>query len=183
MANKINVKLIMELKAAGMSQNTIAKTRHVSTASVSDVLHIACEKHISYEDIKDKSDDEAYRLFYPNKFAVETMFRQPDYAYVHNELKKVGVTLKLLWQEYKDTCNKEGGNSGEFYLQLCPISLCIKQPILMPGFSGICYRVSNHRDYTVFSQLPHNVNYPRVSGIGAVLLKGKSQDGNSGLLY
>lgn len=111
MANKINVKLIMELKAAGLSQNTIAKTRHISKASVSDVVHIAYEKRISYEDIRDKSDDEIYRLFYPDKFAVETMFRQPDYPYVHNELKKVGVTLKLLWQEYKDTCNKEGGIS------------------------------------------------------------------------
>lgn len=109
MANKINVKLIMELKAAGLSQNTIAKTRHVSKASVSDVLHIAYDKHISYDDIRDKPNDEAYRLFYPNKFAVETMFRQPDYAYVHNELKKVGVTLKLLWQEYKDICNRDGG--------------------------------------------------------------------------
>ena len=90
MANKINVKLIMDLKAAGLSQNTIAKTRHISKASVSDVLHI------TYENIRDKPDDDVYRLFYPNKFAVETMFRQPDYAYVHNELKKVGVTLKLL---------------------------------------------------------------------------------------
>ncbi|HCA28694.1 MAG TPA: hypothetical protein DEP23_03490, partial [Ruminococcaceae bacterium] len=95
MANKINVKLIMELKAAGLSQNTIVRTRHISKASVSDVLHIAYEKQISYEDIRDKPDNEVYRLFYPDKFAVETMFKEPDYAYVHNELKKVGVTLKL----------------------------------------------------------------------------------------
>ncbi len=109
MANKINVKLIMELKAAGLSQNNIARTRHISKASVSDVLHIAAEKLISFDDIRDKPDDEVYRLFYPDKFAVESMFKSPDYDHVHNELKKIGVTLKLLWQEYKDDCNKEGG--------------------------------------------------------------------------
>ena len=28
------------------------------------------------------------------------LYEQPDYEYVHQELKRVGVTLKLLWQEY-----------------------------------------------------------------------------------
>lgn len=108
MANKINVKLIMELKASGLSQNLIAKTRHISKTSISDVLNIAKEKQIFYEAIKDKPDDEVYRLFYPDKFSAEVMFKTPDYEYVHNELKKVGVTLKLLHQEYKDACFKEG---------------------------------------------------------------------------
>lgn len=44
MANKINVKLILELRAAGLSRNTIATTRHISGHSVSDVIHIADEK-------------------------------------------------------------------------------------------------------------------------------------------
>jgi len=108
MANKINIKLIMELKAAGLSQNMIAKTRHISKTSITDVLNTAKEKQIFYEDIKDKPDNEVYRLFYPDKFSAENLFKSPDYDYVHNELKKVGVTLKLLHQEYKDSCNKEG---------------------------------------------------------------------------
>ena len=108
MANKINVKLIMELKAAGLSQNVIAKTRHISKRSISDVLNIAKEKQIFYDDIKDKSDSEVYILFYPDKFAVETMFKLPNYDYIHNELKRIGVTLKLLHQEYRDSCSNEG---------------------------------------------------------------------------
>ena len=107
MANKINVKLILELTEAGLSQNLIAKTRHISKTSISAVLSIAKNKGLSYELVKDKSDDEVYRLFYPDKFTVEVMFRKPDYDYIHNELKKVGVTLKLLHQEYKDLCFQE----------------------------------------------------------------------------
>lgn len=33
----------------------------------------------------------------------------PDYEYVNKELKRTGLlTLKLLWQEYKDRCKAAG---------------------------------------------------------------------------
>lgn len=46
MANKINAKLILELKASGLSRNQIAATRHMSKHSVSDVINIAKEKKL-----------------------------------------------------------------------------------------------------------------------------------------
>ena len=107
MARKINVKLILELRDAGLSRSNIASTRHMSKHSVSEVFDIAEEKGISYSDVKDMDENSVYRQFYPNKFAVETMFRNPDYEYIHQELKKTGVTLKLLWEEYKDSCQQE----------------------------------------------------------------------------
>lgn len=104
---KIRVKLILELRGAGMSRNLIASTRHISQNSVSDVFRIADEKGITYGDIQNLSTQEVYRLFYPDKHAVESLYRDPNYEYVHAELKKVGVTLKLLWNEYKDKCKME----------------------------------------------------------------------------
>lgn len=56
----------------------------------------------------DKDEEEVYNMFYPDKHAEETMFKDPDHQYIHTELKKVGVTLKLLWSEYVDRCNKDG---------------------------------------------------------------------------
>ena len=50
---KINVKLIMEVRDAGLSRSTIASTRHISRHSVSDVFNIADEKGIRYSDIGD----------------------------------------------------------------------------------------------------------------------------------
>lgn len=96
MANKINAKLILELKASGLSRNQIAANRHMSKHSVSDVINIAREKEITYEKVKHLSEDEVYRMIFPDKFAVENLYEQPDYQYVHQELKRVGVTLKLL---------------------------------------------------------------------------------------
>ena len=100
MARKINVKLIMELRDAGLSRSTIASTRHISRHSVSEVFNIADEKGIRYDDVRSLEESEVYRLFYPEKFANETMYGDPDYEHVHQELKRVGVTLKLLHEEY-----------------------------------------------------------------------------------
>lgn len=99
------MKLILELHAAGLTRNTIAATRSISKHSVSDVLHIAKENGITYDDVKSLNEETIYRMFYPDKYAVEQMYEHPDYVYIHHELKKTGVTLKLLWQEYQDKCS------------------------------------------------------------------------------
>lgn len=96
MARKINVKLILELRDAGLSRSTIASTRHISRHSVSEVFNIADKKGIRYDDVRALEEPEVYRLFYPEKFANETMYGDPDYEHVHQELKRVGVTLKPL---------------------------------------------------------------------------------------
>ena len=104
MAKKINVKLILELRDAGMSRNGIASTRHMSRHSVSDVFHLADERGITYKDVHFLDEKDVYRMFYPDKFAVDDLYKDPDYEYIHQELRKTGVTLKLLWEEYKDKC-------------------------------------------------------------------------------
>ena len=107
MARKINVKLILRLRDAGMSRSSIASTRKMSRNSVSDVFRIADERHITYANVQDMSDEEAYRFFYPDKYVNEIMYGEPDYEYVHKELKKVGVTRKLLHEEYVEQCQRE----------------------------------------------------------------------------
>ena len=111
MAKKIKVKLILELRATQISQREICRTRKISQHSVIDVYKIADKLGITYEDVKDKSEEEVYRMFYPDKFTSESLYNKPDYSYVHGELKKTGVNLKLLWKEYKDTCNQTGSIS------------------------------------------------------------------------
>lgn len=64
MAKKINVKLILELRDAGMSRNGIASTRHMSRHSVSDVFHLADEKNIKYSDVCMLGENEVYSMFF-----------------------------------------------------------------------------------------------------------------------
>lgn len=107
MARKINVKLILELNAAGVGRNKIAATRHIAKHSVSDVIKRSRELNILYNDVKDIDESEVYRIFYPEKHVTEYIYADPKYEYVHEELKKVGVTLKLLWEEYRDRCSQD----------------------------------------------------------------------------
>ncbi|HKM34004.1 MAG TPA: IS21 family transposase [Lachnospiraceae bacterium] len=136
MANKINVKLILELRAAGLSRNVIAATRHIAKHSVSDVMHISDEKGITYKDVRSLPEETVYRMFYPDKFSVEQLYEQTDYEYVHQELKRVGVTLKLLWQEYQDRCKSSD-----------------KIPM---GYTKFC---NGYADYTVVNKLTNHLEH------------------------
>lgn len=104
MARKIPVKLIMHYRDQGFSRSMIAKTQKVSRGSVREVFNRAEQLSLSYEDVKDKSEMESYRIFFPERYQSEILYKLPDYEAVHTELQKVGVTLKLLWQEYVDGC-------------------------------------------------------------------------------
>lgn len=136
MANKINVKLILELRKTGLSRNAIASTRHMSKNSVGSVIHLSNELGITYDDIRELDDDAVYRMFFPDKFAVETLYEQPDYPYVHSELKKVGVTLKLLWEEYQEHCSSKGS--------------------IPMGYTKFC---KGYSDYTVTNKLTNHLEH------------------------
>ena len=108
MARKIQVKLILLLRSTGMSQRAICQSRHMSRSSVSEVFRIADEQSVTYADVESKSSAEVYSMFCPDKYPEETTYSPVDYAYVHNELKRPGVTLKQLWKEYRQRCCGSG---------------------------------------------------------------------------
>ncbi len=62
------------------------------------------EKSPTRTSIRNISEDDVYRMFFPDRNQLEDLYEQPNYEYVHGELKRTGVTLKLLWQEYQDKC-------------------------------------------------------------------------------
>ena len=73
MANKIDVKLILELLQTPMSQREIIKTRHISSKSITAVCRRADELGVTYSDLADKSDDEVYLLFCRHKLQKATV--------------------------------------------------------------------------------------------------------------
>ena len=81
MARKIKVKLILELHEQGISMNEISMTRNISKHSVCATVEKAKQKGLSYKDVKDMTDDAAYRLVFPERYANEEVFEQPDMEY------------------------------------------------------------------------------------------------------
>ena len=106
MARTIKAKLIMELREQGLSRRKISSTRHMSMESVCEVFDIAAERGIAWEQVKGMGEDEVYRLFYPDRHVRESVFEEPDWGYVHKEMAKVGVNLRLLHEEYKSECQR-----------------------------------------------------------------------------
>lgn len=108
MARKIRAKLIMELREQCMSRRSIAKTRRMSMDSVCEVLRIADERGIAWRDVEGLPEDDVYRPSCPDKHVKESVFHEPDWDYVHKEMAKVGVNLRLLHDEYRDECARRG---------------------------------------------------------------------------
>lgn len=108
MARKIRAKLIMELREQGLSRRMIAKTRRMSMESACEVFDIAAERNIGWGDVREMADDEVYRLFYPERHVRESAFEEPDWEYVHKEMARVGVNLRLLHDEYRERCRRTG---------------------------------------------------------------------------
>ena len=104
----MSVKKILELDNSKMSGRDIAVTLSVSRNSVATVLSIAHKLNLTWDNLKDKEEGEIYSLFFPDKFKTTVDYAPVDYDHVHSELKRVGVNLKLLWNEYIINCRSEG---------------------------------------------------------------------------
>lgn len=107
MARMIKVKLIMEFRDQGMARRSIAKTRHMSMGSVFQVFDIADERGITWIQVKGLGEEQVYSLFHPERNVRESVFEELDWSYVHTEMAKVGVNLRLLHDEYKVQCARE----------------------------------------------------------------------------
>lgn len=114
MAKHRNAKLIIELSAKNMSRGEIARTRHISTHTIKEVLDRASEKGIGWDDVSLLGNDEVAGMLFPEEREAAEAVARPDYGYVHDELRKVGVNLKLLWEEYRDECAEDGKASVSY---------------------------------------------------------------------
>ena len=96
------IREILRLRAAGKSQHLIALSVGIGQSTVGDCLTRARLAGVSWPTLLD--DEALERALYPPRPAVPSAERgEPDWAEVHRELKRKGVTLFLLWEEYKST--------------------------------------------------------------------------------
>ena len=106
MANKINAKLILELKVSGLLRNQIVATRRMSKHSVSDVINIAKEKGIIYNNLKTGVDHirkTVKSCLYRTMKHLESIIQQlsclPVYESLNQQLKIMCVFWRRIWQK------------------------------------------------------------------------------------
>ena len=86
----------------GLSQRVIAHSCGVARSTVGKYLQRAKELGLSWPLPTDMTEETLERLLFPTQTVQEDVDRfVPDWTQVHQELKQKGVTLQLLWHEYK----------------------------------------------------------------------------------
>lgn len=103
-------KEILRLSLKGLSQRDVASATGCSLGMVSTVLSRVKESGVS--DPLGIDTKELGAIIYPS--VKEKVKAEPDYAYIDRELKKKGITLTVLWEEYKIQHPK-----GYMYTQFC----------------------------------------------------------------
>lgn len=93
---------ILRLKfEVGLPHRAIAKSCGVSTSTVSEYIMHAKAAGLSWPLPEEMTAEELKTRLFPDKGSSRRQVPQPDWNYVHKEMKRKGVTLSLLWVEYR----------------------------------------------------------------------------------
>lgn len=112
------IKEVLRLKYdCRLSHQAIASSCGIGRTSVGEYLRRAQQAHLGWPlPIETTDSDLEQKLFPPPPSIPRCQRPRPDYAAIHRELKRKGVTLFLLWQEYK-----EARPEGYQYSQFCEL--------------------------------------------------------------
>lgn len=102
-----NYREILRLDSLGLNKSQIAEACGCSRTTVIAVLRQAEAMGISYPLPADVSDKDLASKLHPSS-QDKPVYKMPDYEYVHKEMQRSGVTLKLLWLEYCEQCREAG---------------------------------------------------------------------------
>ncbi len=85
---------------AGLSYAECARALKLPKSTVGKIVHLARAAEVDCAGAQRLTDGELEsRLYRPPVPRASTQL-EPDYAHIHQELKRPGVTLQLLWEEY-----------------------------------------------------------------------------------
>ena len=105
-AKRISMRKIKEVlrlfHEAQLSRRQIARSLSISRDTVGSTLRRAQAAGITWPLPEGLSEEEIEERLYPPPETLSPADRpEPDWAHIHRELRRKGVTLQLLWQEYK----------------------------------------------------------------------------------
>ena len=99
------------------NQSQIARALGISRSTVQDYLSRLTVNNLTFAQVGNISDNDLEKLFFRSKkddSLPTDKLLELDYEYLHKELQRPGVTLRLLWEEYKKTHPQ-----GPQYSQFC----------------------------------------------------------------
>jgi transposase len=107
------IREVLRLKECELSYAQIAQALRISKGTVANYLSLAEAAGISHSVALGLDDATLLGRLYPQRY-VYRQFAVPDFAQVHRELKRKGVTLQLLWEEYREAAQGIGYSRSRF---------------------------------------------------------------------
>ena len=98
------IREVLRLKCElNLSERRIAKSCQLGRATVSDYIARFKAAGLTWPLPADMNDTTLEQRLFPSQSGQQSARRQhvPDWQHIHKELRRSGVTLLLLWQEYK----------------------------------------------------------------------------------
>jgi transposase len=92
---------VLRLNASGLSKRKIAASLGLSATAAGDCLQRARQAGVAWPLAAELTDASLEQLLYRSAKPVEKRRPEPEWAAVHRELKRAGVTLQLLWEEHR----------------------------------------------------------------------------------
>ena len=92
-----------------LSTRQIGAALGISKSTVSEIASYARVAGVDWALAQSLNDDELQARLYKPPVARESRHLEPDHAHIHRELRRPGVTLQLLWEEYQQQ------HSGQAY--------------------------------------------------------------------
>jgi transposase len=102
------------LADSGLSTRQVAAALNISKSTVSEIALYARTAGIDWVQANTLSDEELQARLYPPPRPRSCHRQEPDYAELHQELKRPGVTLLLLWEEYRACCGEQAYRYSAF---------------------------------------------------------------------
>lgn len=111
------LQLLVKLHCSGVSLKQIAKHTGIARNTVRKYVFRFMESKLTFDNFKCLTDQEVYELFQykePNPVATKKLQDLYDFfPYMNKELKKTGVTKKLMWEEYIEN-HPDGYRDSQF---------------------------------------------------------------------
>ncbi len=102
-------------QSTGLSLEAIARALNLSKGVVAKYLKLATAAGLAWPLPEELDDETLERRLYGQPAAKASAFVEPDQAAIHQELKRKGVTLTLLWEEYRQVA----GDGAHQYTAFC----------------------------------------------------------------
>lgn len=99
--NKLRHTLQLLHNGTGLSTRQIGAVLGISKSSVSEIASYARAAGVDWALAQSLSDEELQARLYRPPVVRQSRHLEPDYGQLHQELKRAGVTLQLLWEEYQ----------------------------------------------------------------------------------